>query len=132
MIVIVAIVVIAIVAAVVMAMRPRLHSLPDEAKGRYARSWSKIQERFIEDPRAAVREADQVATSMLRDRGAKVDDESNLPKELKDARAAVGPGGDQADTERLRKAMLSYQRIFDDSLGSAAHQPRETGRREVA
>ena len=133
LIVIAAIVVIAVVAAVaMMSRRTRLQSLPDEAKARYASSWTAIQSRFIEDPRAAVREGDQLAVSMLRDRGVRMEDEGKLPGDLKEARAAMGANEDQVDTERLRKAMLHYNQLFEDALGSSLHKMPETGRREVA
>ena len=133
LIVIGAIVVIAIVAALtMMGRRTRLRTLPEDAKARYASSWAAIQSRFIEDPRAAVREADQLAVSMLRDRGAQVEDEGKLPGELKEARAAMGGTEDQVDTERLRTAMLHYNQLFEDALGSSMRKMRETGQREVA
>jgi hypothetical protein len=101
LIVIVAIVVIAILAAVaMMGRRTRLRALPDDAKARYASSWAAIQARFIEDPKAAVREADQLAVSMLRDRGAQMEDEGKLPADLKEARAAIGANADQGQAPR--------------------------------
>jgi hypothetical protein len=133
LIVIVAIVVVAIVAAAaMMGRRTRLRALPEDAKARYASSWAAIQARFIEDPRAAVREADQLAVSMLRDRGAQMEEEGKLPADLKEARGAIGANADQVDTERLRKAMLHYNKLFEDALGSSMRKMRETGQREVA
>ena len=69
---------------------------------------------------------------MMRDRGASLEDEHKLPRDLMEARAAAGADAGQADTEPLRKAMLHYERIFEDAVGKAMTKRTEDGRREVA
>src|ERR1051326_7090059 len=100
---VVALVVIGAIAAVV--SRSRLRSLPDESKRRYAQSWQAIEARFVEDPAAAGREADQLALSLLQERGATVD-ERQMPRELRTAREAMRQGEGQPGTESMRRAML--------------------------
>lgn len=133
LVVILAVVVIAIVLGVTMMQRSRLRALPEESRARYAQTWSAIQGRFIEDPRAAVSEADQMAVAMLRERGAPMEDERKMPRELMQARdAARTEEGSPGDTEGMRNAMLRYQHIVDDAIGESMRKPKETGRREVA
>lgn len=117
LILIAAVVVIALVAG--MTLRGRLRSLSPELKSRYAQSWAAIQTRFLAEPAAAVQEADQLAVSILRDRGSKLDDDRRLPAELRQARAAAGTNEGQSGTEGLRKAMLHYQAIVDDAVGES-------------
>ena len=80
---------IAVGIAMFMIQRNRLRPLSDEARGRYAQSWSAIESRFIAQPAAAVQEADQLVLAILRDRGARIEDERRLPRELTEARAAA-------------------------------------------
>ncbi len=115
-----------------MSRKSRMRALPDESKMRYAESWRQIETRFIQDPSGAVREADQLAVSVLRERGAKMEDERHLPDDLMHARAATGVDANAGDTEGQRKAMLHYKHIVDDAVGDTSRTPAETQRREVA
>ena len=123
---------IAVGIAVLMMQRNRLRPLSDEARGRYAQSWSAIESRFIEEPAAAVQEADQLVLAILRDRGAKIEDERRLPRELTEARAAANTNEGESGTEGLRKAMLHYQHTVEKSVGQSMRSRSETQRREVA
>lgn len=118
--------------AVNMSRRSRLGTLSEESKARYAEAWRQIETRFIEDPSTAVREADQLATTVLRERGATMEDERRLPEDLVHARAATGVDANAGDTEGQRKAMLHYKRIVEDAVGDTSRRPVETTRREVA
>ena len=132
LIVIAAIVVIAIVAVLARNVgRPRLHPLPDESKDRYARSWHPIEARFIDDPRAAVQEADKTAVMILSERGANVSDEKQMPDDLRKARGEIDGERATQDTEAMRRAMVDYKRIVDDAVGSPRPAP-ESRRREMA
>jgi len=123
---------IAVGIAVLMMQRNRLRPLSDEARGRYAQSWSAIESRFIEEPAAAVQEADQLVLAILRDLGAKIEDERRLPRELTEARAAANTNEGESGTEGLRKAMLHYQHTVEKSVGQSMRSRNETQRREVA
>ena len=135
LIVMAAIVVIAIVAVLARTVgKPRLRQLPDESKDRYAQSWHAIEARFIDDPRAAVQEADKTAVMTLTERGATVSDDKQMPDELRKAREAMrGERGDATvqDTEAMRRAMMHYKRMLEDAVGSSRLAP-ETRRREMA
>ena len=139
LIVVAAIVVIAIVAVLARtAGKSRLRPLPDESKDRYAQSWHAIEARFIDDPRAAVQEADKTAVMILGERGSNLSDEKHMPDDLRKAREATrGERGTEngergtADTEASRRAMMHYKAIVDDAVGSSRLAP-ERGRREMA
>jgi hypothetical protein len=132
LILIVAVVVIVIALGVSMMRRGRLRSLSPELKASHAQSWTAIQARFIAEPAAAVQEADQLAVAILRNRGAKMDDDRRLPDELRRAREAAGTNQGQSGTEGLRKAMLHYQAIVDDAVGESMRKSPDTQRKEVA
>src|SRR5438105_14935698 len=88
----VAVVIVLIAVAVVLARtvgKSRLRALPEESRGRYANSWHSIETRFIEDPSAAVQEADKVAVMILRERGANLTHEKLMPKNRREARHAA-------------------------------------------
>ena len=135
LILLVAIVLIAVVVGLLLMQRLRLRPLTAEAKARYAESWQAIQTRFIEEPSAAIAEADQLVVSILRDRGARMDDEKRMPGALRQAREAAQTEEGQSGTEGMRKAMLQYQRIVTDAVGEIVRKSPETtepGRQEVA
>jgi len=117
--------------AVVLNRRPRLRPLPAESVERFSRSWQAVESRFIDDPRAAVQEADRVVVMMLTERGATMHDERHVPDDLRSARAAAASDEGRQGTEGLRKAMLHYKRIVVAAVGSPKKE-KETSRREVA
>jgi hypothetical protein len=125
-------VLVVVVLGVSVMRRGRLRSLSPELKSSHAQSWSAIQARFLAEPAVAVQEADQLAVSILRDRGAKLDDNRRQPDELRRAREAAGTDEGQSGTEGLRKAMLQYQAIVDSGVGEAMRKSPDTQRKEVA
>jgi len=131
LILVVAVVVIVIAYGASMARRGRLRSLSPEDKARYAQSWSAIQARFLAEPAAAVKEADQLAVAILRDRGAKMND-GRRPAEMQRAQEAAGTNEGDAGTEGLRKAMLQYQSIVDAAVGGSMRKSLDSQRNEVA
>ena len=130
LIVVVAVIVVGI--ALFAIQRNRLRPLSDEARGRYAQSWSAIESRFIAEPSTAVQEADRLVVAILRDRGARIEDERRLPRELTEARAAAHTNEGQSGTEGLRKAMLHYQHMVEDSVGQSMRNRNEMKRKEIA
>src|SRR3954453_1783163 len=98
-------IVIALIAAA--GRRSRMRSLPEESRRRYAESWRAIEMKFVDNPQAAISEADNLAVSIVRERGARMEDERHVPDELRRARevAREDEGGRQG-TEGMRRAML--------------------------
>jgi len=132
LILIAAAVVIVIAFGASMMRRGRLSSLSPELKSRHVQSWTAIQARFLAEPPAAVQEADQLSVSILRDRGAKMDDDKRLPNELRRAREAARTNEGQSGTEGLRKAMLHHQAIVDDAVGESMRKSPDIQHKEVA
>src|SRR5579872_4925531 len=133
--VVIAVVVIAIVGTLYAVLRgraaggPRLRSLSVESRRRYAEQWRVIETRFIDHPREAVREADQLAVGILNERGAQLHHDRAMPRRLREARR-LGGGRDRTDT--LHRAMQHYQAIVDDACGKDVREAAERGRLEIA
>jgi hypothetical protein len=133
-IVVAVVVVLAIIAAIVLTRRPRLRTLPDESRARYADTWRMVETRFVDHPREAVEDADALALSIYRERGGRIDD-GHVPQELERARELArsdGEGRGLGETENLRRAMVAYQRIVDDAVGQSTRRASEARRKEVA
>ena len=128
---VVALVVIGLIAAFAGGRTGRLRARPDESRDRYATSWRGIEQRFIEDPRGAVQEADKTAVMILGERGATLHDERHMPDDLREARAASRSDEGREGTEGMRRAMVHYKRIVDDAVGTDRMR-RDDYRREVA
>ena len=102
--------------------------LSDESRTRYMAEWDRIEMRFVDAPEEAVREADSVVMSVMRERRHPLEDRS-LPKEVRAARRDASMGrGDR--TEGMRRAMLQYRSVMERMAG-AGHRDRD-GRREMA
>ena len=124
--------VVAVVLGLSAMRRGRLRSLSPELKTRHAQSWTAIQARFLSEPAVAVQEADQLAVSILRDRGARMNGDRQLPGELRRARDAASTKEGQSGTEGLRKAMLQYQVMVDNAVGESMRKSPDIQRKEVA
>jgi hypothetical protein len=85
-----------------------------------------VQSRFVDHPRGAVTEADELVSSLLKARGYPVADfdqraadiSVNHPRLVEYYRSAHGVavrlGKDEASTEDLRTAMIQYRSLFDE------------------
>lgn len=97
-------------------------------RARYLRDWDAIQARFLDHPRGAVIEADELIASLLQARGypgarfeQRVADISvDYPRLADPYRRAnaisVRAGKGDATTEDLRSAMVLYRAIFEELL----------------
>ncbi|WP_055602899.1 hypothetical protein [Streptomyces aureus] len=102
--------------------------VPGEVREQYARRWMRIQEEFVDRPEAAVRDADELVTTLMRDRGYPDEGHEQRLRDLsvrhgrvlEDYRAALQvralSTGKSATTEQLRGAMTHYRTLFDDLL----------------
>lgn len=105
-----------------------IRPLSVEARDRYSVSWKQVQGRFVDEPGAAVGEADRLVSAVMRDRGYPMDDfgqrsadiSVDLPHVVEDYRAAHGISmaneQGQASTEDLRQAFVHYRSLFDQLL----------------
>ena len=103
-----------------------IRPLPTAARDRYVDEWSRVQARFVDDPEGAVREADMLIQSVMRDRGYPMDDfeqraadvSVDHPQVVEDYRqghqlARASAAGD-GTTEDLRQAMQHYRSLFEE------------------
>lgn len=121
-----AVLVIAIAYRVSLARRGRLRSLSPENKVRYAQSWNAIKAGFLAKPIVAVQEADQLAISILRDRGARMND-GWRPAEMHRAQELARTNRGGSATEGLSSAMLQYEIIVNDAVGESMRRPSAPG-----
>ena len=95
---------------------------------RFVTEWHTVQSRFVDHPRLAVTEADDLINALLEARGypqasfeqRAADVSVHYPRVMEDYRSAhsvaVRLGKVEATTEELRTAMIQYRAIFDDLL----------------
>jgi hypothetical protein len=92
---------------------PQLKPLSPEARDRFGAQWDRVEARFVDDPEGAVREADSILMSMLREREHPMR-EDQLPARMRKARKlAVGEQG-RGGTEGMRQAMLEYRAVMEE------------------
>ena len=111
-----------------------LRELSPESRERYAASWEQIQAKFLDEPNAAVSEADELVTRLIAERGYPTGDYDEQVANLSvDHARTLGHyrdaheinlvnGRGEATTEQLRQALVHYRELFSDLLGT----PRET------
>ena len=100
---------------------------PSEA-ARFSEAWKVLQGRFVDDPKNAVVQADQLVRELMLKRGYPMGDferraadiSVDHPAVVEHYRAAqaiaVRDGRGEADTEDLRKAVVHYRALFDELL----------------
>jgi hypothetical protein len=112
---------------------------------RFSKEWAAVQSRFVDSPKGAVAEADDLVSSLMKTRGYPVsefeqraDDISvDHPRVVENYRMAhalalrVDKDKDQASTEDLRTAMIHYRSLFDE-LMLAPPPAEQVERKEVA
>jgi hypothetical protein len=109
---------------------------PDE-RDRYLARWQESQAHFVDDPSAAISQADLLVQEVMRARGfPMVDFEQRAadisvdhPHMLDDYRAAHNIAERHAtggvETEDLRQAMVHYRALFEDLLETDAAAPEQ-------
>jgi FtsZ-interacting cell division protein ZipA len=114
-----------------------IRELSPSQRERYTSDWTSVQAAFVDAPDAAVRDADRLVGSVMRDRGYPVDDfdakvdmvRADHPDIADNYRAAhavrerTGSGG--AGTEDLRQAFVHYRALFAELLSDGStDQPK--------
>jgi hypothetical protein len=107
-----------------------LRNLPPEEQARYSATWRQVQADFVDSPSLATTQADQLLSEVMTARGypeqnfeqAATDLSVHYPRVVQDYREAheimVRHRRDEATTEDLRRAMVSYRAIFQELLNS--------------
>ena len=98
---------------------------PTEAD-RFLKQWTSVQSRFVDSPKGAVTEADDLLSSLMKTRGYPVSDfeqraadiSVDHPRVVENYRSAheiaMRVGKDHATTEDLRTAMIHYRSLFEE------------------
>jgi hypothetical protein len=125
-----------------------IRPLEPAARDRYAERWQATQRRFVDQPAAAVGEADGLVMEVMRERGYPVADDFERraadvsvdhPVVVEHYRAAhaisVRATGGEASTEDLRQALRHFRALFEELLGRdgarSAEQPQNENVKEV-
>lgn len=106
----------------------KLYPLSPEDKSSYELMWDEIQNRFVDDPKEAVTQADRLVERVMHARGYPMgefdqraaDISVDYPVVVENYRAAheiaLRHSRGQASTEDLRKAMVHYRTLFRQLL----------------
>jgi len=110
---------------------PSLRPLAPESRERYIAEWDQIETKFIDAPEEAVRQAESVVMSVLRERGHSLS-ERDLPSEVQRAHKLGYSSKDR--TEGMRQAMLHYRAVMERMMGpeDQAQRAERQRRREMA
>jgi hypothetical protein len=107
---------------------------------RFSKRWESVQSRFVDSPKGAVAEADDLVSSLMKTRGYPVSDFNQRaadisvdhPRIVENYRSAheiaLRVGKDAATTEDLRTAMIHYRSLFEELV----QVPTTVERKEVA
>jgi hypothetical protein len=105
-----------------------IRPLDPAERTRFAGRWSAVQSRFVDDPKSALGEADELVTEVMSERGYPMDDfdqraadvSVDHPRVVEDYRAAHGiserVGSNDATTEDMRQALVHYRALFSELL----------------
>ncbi len=117
----------------------RIVPLSGPVRADFANRWTRVQSRFVDDPKGAVADADQLVTEVMHARGYPMSDfdhQAELisvdhPTVVQNYRAAhdiaLRHSRGQASTEDLRKAMVHYRSLFDELLEDTPERKEARG-----
>jgi hypothetical protein len=103
-----------------------IRDLDPMERERFSKQWESVQSRFVDSPRGAVAEADDLVSSLMKTRGYPVSDfdqraadiSVDHPKVVENYRSghdiALRVGKSGASTEDLRTAMIHYRSLFEE------------------
>jgi len=106
----------------------QIRALSEPERDRFVALWNGVQSRFVDDPRGAIREADRLVVDLMLARGypmadfeRRADDISvDHPYVVSNYRmaheVALADQNGEATTEDLRKAVVSYRKLFEELL----------------
>ncbi len=111
----------------------RIRELSEEERSRFTEAWRGVQAKFVDDPAAAVAEADALVTDLMTARGYPMSDFDRRAEDLtvehgavvhhyREARdIAARQARREASTEDLRQALVHYRALFADLLEAPRH-----------
>ncbi|MCQ8192014.1 hypothetical protein [Streptomyces rugosispiralis] len=113
-----------------------VRSLPSEAREQYAARWAGLQERFVDSPGWALREADRLLGALAVDRGYPAESEEKRmdalsvrhPEEIEGYRRlhamAARVHENETATERMREALVAARPLFEQLVRAQPHDER--------
>jgi hypothetical protein len=118
----------------------KIRDLEPMERESFSKRWESVQSRFVDSPKGAVTEADDLVSSLMKARGYPVSDfdqraadiSVDHPRVVENYRSAheiaLRVGKDAATTEDLRTAMIHYRSLFEELV----QVPAIVDRKEVA
>jgi len=106
-----------------------IRDLDPQEHERFLKRWESVQSRFVDSPKGAVTEADDLVSSVMKARGYPVSDfdqraadiSVDHPRVVENYRSGheiaqrvLKVGKDEATTEELRTAMIHYRSLFEE------------------
>jgi len=116
----------------------RIRELGATERERFVAEWQTVQSHFVDHPKAAVNEADDLIAALVEVRGYPKDSfeqraadvSVTYPRIMENYRGAhaiaVRPGRAEASTEELRTAMIQYRAIFDELVQPQTPQEKRS------
>jgi hypothetical protein len=117
-----------------------IRDLDPMERERFLKQWESVQSRFVDSPKGAFAEADDLVSSLMKTRGYPVSDFDQRAADISVAHPRVAEnyrsaheialrvGNNGASTEDLRTAMIHYRSLFEELV----QVPMVVERREVA
>ena len=117
-----------------------IRDLDPTEREHFLKQWASVQSRFVDSPKGAVAEADDLVSSLMKTRGYPVSDfdqraadiSVDHPRVVENYRSAheiaLRVGKDEATTEDLRTAIIHYRSLFEGLV----QVPTIVERKEVA
>jgi hypothetical protein len=106
-----------------------IRPLDPASRQRYSSQWKDVQARFVDEPAAAVAQADSLVLTVMRERGYPMDDfeqraadisvdHPNVVENYRSAHGVFERVGDRdgASTEEMRQAFVHYRALFAELL----------------
>ena len=124
--------------------RLKIRDLDPTERERFSGQWHSLQSRFVDDPKGAVTEADDLVSSLMQTRGYPVADFNQRaadisvdhPRVVANYRSAheiaLRLGKGEASTEDLRTAMIHYRSLFEELVQVPTQVPTAVKIKEVA
>ena len=116
----------------------KIRDLDATEHDRFSKRWASVQSQFVDSPRGAVTEADDLVSSVMKARGYPISDfdqraadiSVDHPRVVENYRSAreIALRVEKATTEDLRTAMIHYRSLFDELV----QVPAIVDRKEVA
>ena len=115
----------------------KIRDLDPTERARFSGEWQLVQSRFVDYPKGAVTEADELVSSLMKARGYPVADFDQRaadisvahPRVVENYRSAHGIalrlGRGEASTEDLRTAMIHYRFLFEELVQGTTGEKKE-------